>query len=241
MKKILFLLLPVFGLLACDRITENTILYQNVYGFGDVVSGTEIHFDISDVTLQVTEDQTDSKWMHEQTIFFLADLIRISAPNTYETRIKMYEPVTRKAALAKNAADPAVYGTDAVALYQDWGSDPLRRYINVSCVTTSLKDSETPHTVDLVWDNVRSNSDTLYLELHHQGSGESYENDAYATSDFQIDTHFLRFDLADAIPSEAGESIVLHIEWDWFETQDDQLVRSKPQHCEANGIFYLTE
>lgn len=239
MKKILFLLLPVFGLLACNRITENTVLYQNVYGFGDVVSGTEIHFDISDVTLQVTEDQTDSKWMHEQTIFFLADLIRISAPNTYETRIKMYEPVTRKAALAKSAADPAVYGTDAVALYQDWGSDPLRRYINVSCVTTSLKDSETPHTVDLVWDDVRSNSDTLYLELHHQGHGESYENEDYEADAFQMDTHYMRFDLAGAIPPGAGSSIVISLEWDWFETEYDLLVRDEPKHYQVFGTLEL--
>ena len=115
------------------------------------------------------------------------------------------------------------------------------RWIDVSCLTTSLKDSQTPHTVNLVLDDVRSNTDTVYLELHHQGSGESFENETWPTTDFQIDTHYLRFDLSGAIPPEARESIVLQIEWDWFEAANGLLLRDKPEHRKISGTFYLTD
>ena len=179
--------------------------------------------------------------MQQQTIFFLCDLTGFTETGAYQATLKMYEPVARKGVVKKSTSDPATYGTDAVALYQDWGSNPKERWIDVSCLTTSLKDSQTPHTVNLVLDDVRSNTDTVYLELHHQGSGESFENETWPTTDFQIDTHYLRFDLSGAIPPEARESIVLQIEWDWFEAANGLLLRDKPEHRKISGTFYLTD
>ena len=240
MKRIFILLLPILMIVSCN-LEQDTFKYQNFQSIGNVDVTGQIILPETGATFLIMDDKTDGKWRYEQYVYFLCDVDGINATGAYLTTLKEYKPVQRKAALKKSTTDPAFYGNNAVALYQDWGSSIKERWICVSCLATSLKNSQTAHSINLVYDNLRTNADTLYLELHHQGSGESYENDAYATSDFQIDTHFLRFDLADAIPSEAGESIVLHIEWDWFETQDDQLVRSKPQHCEANGIFYLTE
>ena len=237
MKKFLILLLTVFGLVAC-KMPESTIYYENLYGFGDV-SGTQIHLEASGAVLQVTEDQTDSKWMHEKSNFLLCDFLGITDQGTYETRLKLYEPVTCKAVLAKSTTDPAVYGHDAVCYYQDWGADPAKHLLNAACLVTSLKNSETPHTVDLVWDDIRSNADTLYLELHHQGQGESFEDETHETSDFQIDIHYLRFDLSGAIPSSAGRSIVLSFEWDWFEDQNNLLFRDKPKHFQVCKVLQL--
>ena len=237
MKKFPILILSLLGLVACNP-PESTFYYENLYGFGEV-SGTQIRIEATGATLKVTEDQTDSKWMHEQTIFFLCDLLGMPVQGAYETRLKMYEPVTRRAVLAKSTADPTVYGTDAACFYQDWGSYPAKHLLDVACLVTSLKNSETPHTVDLVWDDTRSNADTLFLELHHQGQGESFENTDYDTKDFQVDTHYLRFDLSRAIPSDADESIIISLEWDWFETEDNNLLRDKPRHYQVFGTFEL--
>ena len=240
MKKILILLIPVLGLIACSP-GGSSFYYENVYAFADVSTGGSLVLSPQGTRLQVTEDQTDGKWMQEQTVIILCDLTGITETGAYETRLKMYEPVTRKAVLTKSTADPAVYGTDAVTLYQDWGSDPKARWLNVSCLATSLKNSETPHTIDLVVDDVRSNADTVYLELHHQGSGESFENEGHPTSDFQVDTYYLRFDLSGAIPADAGNSIVLSIEWDWFKTENGNLLRDQPIHDSATGTFNLKD
>ena len=240
MKRIFILLLPILAIVSCN-LEKDSFRYQNFQAIGNVDATGQIVLPETGATFLITDDKTDGKWKQEQYIFFLCDLDGVNANGSYLTTLKEYKPVHRKAALKKSSTDPAFYGNNAVALYQDWGASIKEHWICVSCLATSLKNSQTAHSINLVYDDMRTNADTLYLELHHQGSGESYENDSYDTSEFQIDTHFLRFDLAEAIPAEAKESIVLHIEWDWFETQNDQLVRNKPQHGEANGILYLTE
>ena len=175
MKKFLIPLIPLLLALSCTP-AKDSFSYQNFYGFGEVEPFGQIVLSGQSVKLQVIEDQTDGKWMQQQTIFFLCDLTGFTETGAYQATLKMYEPVARKGVVKKSTSDPATYGTDAVALYQDWGSNPKERWIDVSCLTTSLKDSQTPHTVNLVLDDVRSNTDTVYLELHHQGSGESFEN-----------------------------------------------------------------
>ena len=240
MKKFLIPLIPLLLALSCTP-AKDSFSYQNFYGFGEVEPLGQIVLSGQSVKLQVIEDQTDGKWMQQQTIFFLCDLTGFTETGAYQATLKMYEPVARKGVVKKSTSDPATYGTDAVALYQDWGSNPKERWIDVACLTTSLKDSQTPHTVNLVLDDVRSNTDTVYLELHHQGSGESFENETWPTTDFQIDTHYLRFDLSGAIPPEARESIVLQIEWDWFEAANGLLLRDKPEHRKISGTFYLTD
>lgn len=240
MKRIFILLLPILAVVSCN-FERDTIKYQNLQAIGNVDITGQIVIPETGATFLITDDKTDGKWIQQQSIFFICDVDGISETGSYLTTLKEYRPVLRKAALKKSTTDPAFYGDNAVALYQDWGASSKERWICVSCLATSLKNSQTSHSINLVYDDLRTNADTLFLELHHQGSGESYENDAYNTSDFQIDTHFLRFDLAEAIPAEAKESIVLHVEWDWFETQNDQLVRNKPRHCETDGILYLNE
>ena len=240
MKKLLFLLLPLLGVIAC-KPGESSFYYQNLYAFGTVVSGGQLYVESSGMTIKVTEDLTDGKWMQEQAVFFLCDLTGFAENGSYQASLKSYEPVTRKAALVKSDSDPDVYGNSPVDLQYVWGGNSQKRYIDISCLATSLKNSETVHTIDLVLDDVRSNADTLYLEIHHQGFGESYENEAYGISDFQIDTHYLRFDLSNLIPSSAGPSIVLHFDWDWFEVSNNTLQRDKPKHFEDAGIFTLTE
>ena len=54
-----------------------------------------------------------------------------------------------------------------------------------------------------------------------------------------MDTHYMRFDLAGTIPPGAGSSIVISLEWDWFETEYDLLVRDEPKHYQVFGTLEL--
>lgn len=238
MKRLLPLLM-LLTLLACKPASEK-YQYFNLYAFGTVGTGATLRLDINGATFTVKEDQTDSKWMHEQTIFFFYDILDRTAEGAYDIRMKSYTPVERKLARAKSLIPAEEYGNDAVSFYQDWGFNPTDRTIDVACLYTCLKDSETEHTISLVADDAKSNADTLYLELHHQGHGESYENEAYQPKDFQVQTAFLRFSIGGVLPEGAGQEIVLCLDWDWFPSEDGVLIREN-KHFQAFTTVKLSE
>lgn len=240
MKKFLSLLLLLGLLTACFPSGSEKYQYFNLYAFVDVKGNTTVQLSITGDMFRVTDDQTDSKWMHEQTVFIFYDILDRTATGHYDIRIKAYKPVTRQLTRVKSQSSVEEYGSDAVSFYQDWGFNPKARTIDMACLYSSLKDSETEHRIYLVADDARSNADTLYLELHHQGHGESYENEAYEAKDFQVNTTFLRFDLGGVIPPEAGKQIVFSLEWDWLPTEDGAYLREQ-QHFQVFSTVTLSE
>ena len=233
MKKFL-ILLTLAGLFACTPSGHESFQYYNLYGFVDVVGPTTLSLEFPAVTLNVTEDRTDSGWARQQTVFFQYDILNRTANDRYDIRVIAYYPVERKLVRPKSAVSAEEYGSDAVAFHEDWGFNREKRTFNVSCYITTLKDSETQHTITLVADEARSNADTLYLELHHQGFGETYENEAYEPKDFIVENRFLRFDLGSVFPVNARKDLVLTLEWDWFPTENGALVRQR-EHFQASA------
>ena len=240
MKKFLSLFLLLGLLTACFPSGSEKYQYFNLYAFVDVQDNATVRLSITGDTFRVTEDQTDSKWMHEQLIFIFYDILGRTGADQYDIRIKAYKPVMRQLARFKSQSGPDEYGSDAVSFYQDWGFNPKERTMDIACLYSSLKDSETEHRIYLVFDDVRSNTDTLYLELHHQGHGESYENEAYEAKNFQVNTTFLRFDLGGVIPADAGKQIVFSLEWDWLPTEDDAYLREQ-KHFQVFSTVKLSE
>lgn len=232
------LLAGLLLLTSCFKITEQEYIYTNFYAFGTVY-GQVLHIEPGGLDFVVTEDKTDGKWSAEPRIFFCCDVLQQVETGRYSIRIKDYDSVISRAALVKGATDESVYGSDAVSFYQDWGLDSKNRIINILALTTSLKNSDKVHTVNLVFDDARSHTDTLFYELRHQGFGESYENTGYEATDFQLDYNYLTFDLSGTIPSGAGESIVISIEWDWFPANDLSYMEREPEHQQACGILNL--
>ena len=235
---IILCLASAFCLVSCFDPGEPSLIYTNLYGFGNV-RGTWIQIDSEGQVHQITDDQTDGKWNTVERIFFCCDVLEATDESTFQIRLKSYEPVTVLPALFKSQADPDVYGSDAVAYYQDWGMDPTKRTINMAAVTTSLKSSSTVHTVNLLFDDERSHKDTLFFELRHQGFGESYENEEHTETEYQLDTRFLTFDLSQTIPSNAGSSIAIRIDWDWFETTNLDGLKRERKHEFITGRMPL--
>ena len=190
----------------------------------------------------VTFSLTVTDW----TVPLLTRMTRSAMPQRALLWVMMITviPVSRQdvvAGLYRDAkVESAEYGSDAVSFYQDWGFNPKERTMDIACLYSSLKDSETEHRIYLVFDDVRSNTDTLYLELHHQGHGESYENEAYEAKNFQVNTTFLRFDLGGVIPADAGKQIVFSLEWDWLPTEDDAYLREQ-KHFQVFSTVKLSE
>ena len=243
MKKFLSLLI-LLGLTACFKPSEEKYQYFNLYAFCEVADGATLRLGITGDTFTVVEDQTDSKWMHQDIVFIFYDILDRKASDQYDIRIKTYQPVTSRPALAMETGGEAVYGSDAVSFYQDWGFDPAHHSFDMACLYTSLKDSETEHQINLVVDYERSSSDTLYLELRHQGHGESFENEAYAAKDFQVNTAFLHFNLSHDFAAlgltsgTAGKEMVFCLKWYWFPSENGVLIR-EPGYSEAFATVTL--
>ncbi len=235
---IILCLASAFCLVSCFDPGDSKFTYTNLYGFGDV-RGTWIRLEPDGQALQITEDLTDKKWIAAERIFFCCDILDATDENTFQIRLKSYEPVTITPALFKSESDPDFYGSDAVSFYQDWGLDDTKQTISLAAVTTSLKTSSKVHRVNLVFDDERSNKDTLYFELRHQGFGESFENEDYDEKDFQVNTHYLTFDLSETIPSDAGSSIILRIDWDWLVSNGAGNLERERKHEFATGRMAL--
>ena len=237
-KKVLLSLSALLCLIACDRTEGPQFSYTNVYGFAEV-RGNVLSIPTQGLDLYVSQDKTDGKWASCSRIFYCCDIFLQSAGSNYEATLKDYAPVTSATVRKKSLSSESTYGTDAVCFYQDWGMEPPTPYFNLSCQITRLKNSSTGHSVSLVFDDTRSNRDTLFFELHHQGQGESYENTAHEADAFEVETRYLTFDLSQAIPADAGDDIVLSLEWDWFKVADQKLKDREKVHQQAFGTMRL--
>ena len=189
----------------------------------------------------MAEDKTDGAWRKEKRIFLQCDILRETAANTYDIRLIQTRPVIEKDVLVKSQSSLDVYGSDAVSFDQDWGLDSELRTINMACRYTSLQKSTTPHTLNLVFDDARSTTDTLFFELRHQGSGESYENTDYETTDFQVNGQYLTFDFSGAIPAGAKGSIIISVEWDWLNSNSYDMLERERQHYQTCGTLKLSQ
>lgn len=238
MRKILLILAAAFCLTACFEDDREEILFSNYYGFGDV-SGSRITMRRDGITLNVTEDKSDGAWQREKRIFLRCDVLRETAPDTYDIRMIDSAPVIERDALVKSQSSEEVYGNDAVSFDQDWGFDAQTVTINMACRYTSLQKSDKQHTLNLVFDDLRSSTDTLFFELRHQGFGESYENTDYEATDFQVNGSYLTFDFSGVMPAGVGKSIIVSIEWDWLVTNGYDMLEREKKHHQVVGTLIL--
>ena len=244
MRKTLAILLAasLFCLTACFNDSGDDPLYTNFYSFGDVsgldLTGARISIRSEGIFFNVTEDKTDGSWRKEKRIFLQCDVLRETGEKTYDISLTAFEPVTEQNALFKSQSSEDVYGSDAVT-FDDWGMDAQRHTINMACQVTTLKNSSTRHSISFVFDDTRSTRDTLFFELRHQGSGESYENTDYEALDFQIEARYMTFDFSGAIPADAGKSIVISVEWDWLVTNAYNMLERERKHYQGCGILQL--
>ena len=141
----------------------------------------------------------------------------------FDVKILSYAPVIIKDVVSSEDSDEEELGNDGVNVQSAWIGGG---YLNSFAVVTKQDDSKTTHSVNLVLDRQRSNSDTLYLKYHHNAFGDSFDNPDIDASDIIIEGQYYSFPLEGIIPSGV-ESIILFLESDWFMSIDGVLHRDK--------------
>lgn len=180
------------------------------YSFVQVESAKSLKTD-SGITFNVIADETDGKWADEKRLYigysFDGDN---DARSVYDVTLTDYAPVQVKSALYKSQADSTVYGNDPVQFYGGGisGTAP-GRYLNVLACYTSLKKSDTVHTVDLVVDDEAQTDDgAIHATLTHNGAGEVFGNPSLSTSDLEMSYKYLSFPLDQIVTGGKSEMVI---------------------------------
>ena len=145
--------------------------------------------------------------------------------NEYNVRLNDFSGAICKAPVPLHAADAANVGTDGININQAWISGGyLNLYVSYALYQGATKDK---HVINLVHDNIRSNSDTLYFEMHHNAHGDSPENTDISLYDFIFGGRYASFPISDILGT--GKPVI-HIEWDWYIGDEYSYTREKSTH-----------
>ena len=142
--------------------------------------------------------------------------------NEYNILLQDFAPAMVQHPVNMSTMDEAVIGNDGLNVSQAWVSGG---YLNSYVYITILNPSEADHSINLVYDDVKSNSDTLYFEMRHNAHGESPENPDIPLNKFVFAGTYLSLPL-DGILGE-GQHPVCHLEWDWYDGDDNSFYRDK--------------
>ena len=114
-------------------------------------------------------------------------------------------------------------GTDGIKVSQAWVTGG---YLNSFLYITLKRNSDTVHGINVLFDDIRSNSDTLYLNMRHNAYGECPENPEQDLNYLVLAGVYASFPL-DGILPVGGKYPIVHLEWDWYSEDGATFTREK--------------
>lgn len=157
-----------------------------------------------------------------ERIVVVCDILRKTEgkENEYDIRLLDAYKVTISSPLNKSYF-PEDTKTDAVGVQAAWFGGG---YLNVNIQYTMVKESKVNHDIALVYNDVKSNKDTVYLEMYHNAHNESYEYSNIEANKISVVGDYLAYPIEKIIPA-GTEKTVVNIKWKWFLTQEGYLIR----------------
>ena len=207
---------------SCFEEIEN-ILYTGTE-MCTVIDGSNLVSD-SGMRFHIAENQGGDIPEETKRIIVNCDVLSSDGktPETYEIRIISFAPVTVCEPVLRSEADEDELGYDGIGVDSAWLGGGC---INAFALITFLEGSTTEHTVNMEFDDIRSNSDTLYFTLRHNAFGESFDNAELNEYDLMTSGQYYSFPFEQFIPSGC-DSAVIHLENDWFVTSGSVLTRDR--------------
>lgn len=152
------------------------------------------------------------------------DVLNLTEGTTDEYDINLIQVagVTLSSFKWKSTSSEDVLGSDAAAIQSAWFSGD---YLNLDATYVAYTSTSTKHDISLVIDDVKSNTDTLYLTLRHNAHGETYENTT-STSGISLIGEYYSYPVSQLIPRNV-DSIVVSFTWDWFVTDNGYLTKDR--------------
>ena len=141
----------------------------------------------------------------------------VSTPSEYDIRIiDFLGAFSKDPVYASSIEEGATAGDDPVKVTQAWISGGyLNSYINLLIKNPS----EVDHDFNLVYDDTRSTSDTLYFRMCHDAFGESPDDSGLSYAHFITAGTYVSFPIESLLP-QSDKSKVVYLEWEWFDSDD---------------------
>lgn len=142
--------------------------------------------------------------------------------NEYYVRLMEFASAIVEDPVLKSDMDETVVGNNGLNISSGWISGG---YLNAYVFIPMLRPTKVNHTINLVFDDIRSNADTLYFEMRHNALGECPENPDIPLTSFEFAGTYTSFPLEGIL--ESGKKPICHIEWDWYEGDEYSFTRNK--------------
>lgn len=134
--------------------------------------------------------------------------------NEYDIRLNEFAEALVKEPVNSSEADEEELGDDPIQINQGWMS---LGYFNALLQTVILSGSQQEHAVSLVYDELKSNTDTLYFTLRHNAFGDSLESEENRHKEYNFTNGYFSFPIDKYVPA-GTKSIVFHFDWEWYFT-----------------------
>ena len=216
MKTRLIIILAIIAAAFSSCLKDNVIMYGE-QTFCDVKDG-RLYTDTGNI-YTVVNNSTGEVWDTLSRAFIYCDVLNktkdAATENEYDIDLKAFARVLPKVPALKSGADDAVVGTDPVLFVQGWVSGVDKLNLNVRFAISYKKESKTMHLLSVLFDDDKSNADTLVFELRHNGNGEVFGGENIQDDETAFTDGYLSFKLDDYLPDNQ-ESIVIRINSMWY-------------------------
>lgn len=226
-SRIIILLAAFAASVSCLDLGD-TILYTDT----TMVNVVDGHL-VTDTGLiyYIEENNTDRSILDCERAMISCEVLRQRENTDREFMIRLtgFAESTLKDIVPLSTADEESIGNDPVDLMNGWISGG---YFNAALQVTSVANSATKHVVNLVYDDVKSNSDTLYFALRHNGFGEVYGSEQSKGKEMKVVSGYFSFPISSLIP-EGQSSIVLSFNWKWHHIANYNILPEVEEHNEC--------
>lgn len=148
----------------------------------------------------VGHDLTDG-----ERVFVNCSVLEREDEHTYRVRINKYYQLLTKEMVRASASDDEELGNDPVEVKAAWFGGG---YLNVRLGLEYNPSSGTSHLINMVYDDVKSTSDTLYLTLRHNAFADTVRT--------EIGTATASFNLENVVGETTKEKVYVRLRWQWY-------------------------
>lgn len=215
MKKIIIALAVLLGLASCNIERDYSVIVQEMM---NVQSGLLVN-DMG-VKYSIKNQDMASKILAHQRVFVTGKAEEADAPG-YDYLLSpddWYGVLVKDCVKRSTIEDiPGTLGSSPIGISYVWSEGG---YVNI-LATVSYDSTADPEDwdceINLMFDDVRSDSQNLYFVLKNKQTGLTWEDDELNLSDVAFGVQYLSFPYQQYMePGFKGE-LSFHLEWEWFD------------------------
>lgn len=174
-----------------------------------------------------------------ERVYIICDVLNQTSDNSYEIQLKEWHKVDMK--------DLVRIGDEGAGKYKNGEgkvtSDPInvagawmaRNMLNMNINYVLKKESPGVHDYDLLFNDVKSVGDTVYLQLVHNAHNEYYGNSSFKDGDLKVVNGFVSVPIEDVIP-DGKDKIYLKLEWLWHKIENNAIVKETTEYFTTGSL-----